>query len=179
MLTIPEESIIINIEEIGGEVTVMNWFEIISAISIVTLIVFLIILILHVKKTLKNFDSTMGDFRETLKSLKNSSDEIGAIARDLRNFTGSVKKIGQNIEEISNELEDLSYNLSSRARALKVAVIAGLSALLKKTRKEENNERRRTQHRFSLLSLYPWGYYRGRYSTPYCSKKWRGNEEED
>jgi len=135
MLTIPEESIIINIEEIGGEVTVMNWFEIISAISIVTLIVFLIILILHVKKTLKNFDSTMGDFRETLKSLKNSSDEIGAIARDLRNFTGSVKKIGQNIEEISNELEDLSYNLSSKARALKVAVIAGLSALLKKDEK--------------------------------------------
>ncbi len=110
----------------------MNWFEIISAVSIATLITFLIILILDVKKTLRNFEATMNDLRETLRSLKNSSDEIGAIASDLKSFTGSVKKIGQNVEEISNELEDLTYNISSKTRALKVALIAGLSALFKK-----------------------------------------------
>ena len=110
-------------------------------IAVVATAVFLIGLIMELRKTARSineflktteesFKPTLEELQLTLKSLRNVSDNLNDATDDIKAFSGAVRDVGQNVKHISNIIEDVTSSTAIKASGLKVGISTALGVLL-------------------------------------------------
>lgn len=103
--------------------------------------VFLILLILELRKTARSiseflerteesFKPTLEELQQTLRSLRNVSDNLTDATNDVKTFSGAVRDVGQQVRHISNAIEDVTSSTAIKASGLKVGIRTALDVLL-------------------------------------------------
>ena len=110
-------------------------------LSVVATSVFLILLILELRKTARSlseflerteesFKPTLEELQQTLRSLRNVSDNLSDATNDIKTFSMAVRDVGQHVRHISNTIEDVTSSTAIKASGLKVGIRTALGVLL-------------------------------------------------
>jgi uncharacterized protein YoxC len=117
-----------------------TWLTLI-AVAVVAASVFLILLLIELRKTAQVLRDTLRSLEEstkttldelqlTLRSLRDVSDNLKEVSGNIKDFSGTVRDVGQTIGQVNNVLEGVTSSVLIKASGLRVGVKAALGVLM-------------------------------------------------
>jgi len=112
------------------------------AVAIAAGILFLIPVLLELRRTVRTLNSvlkiteeslapTLRELRTTLENLDRITGDISTVTDDVRVFSGSLRQVGKDVKELSGMVGLLGGGIGAKMAGLRAGVGAGVSYLAK------------------------------------------------